>query len=122
MRKKYLTVLDFTDRMKAQDVEASRIAAALGYFFFLIPMIFHADKQFACFHCNQSFLNFLLSTAGVGVLLLIPYAGPFLAFLLEMFCLIMAVRGAILALRGRARGIPLFGWITVIAYRYPEQA
>ena len=39
----------------------------------------------------------------------------------ELLCLIFAVRGMILSYQGKARSIPLVGWITILPYRLPGQ-
>lgn len=112
--------LDFTQEIDPSDIRRSRWSAAAGYLFFFIPLIFHDDQQFARFHCNQSFLILLMSTVLTTLLSLIPFAGPVLAVLTELHCLTMVVRGVILALRGKAVGIPLIGWITLVRYRLPD--
>ncbi|NLK49297.1 MAG: hypothetical protein GX294_01460 [Candidatus Cloacimonetes bacterium] len=112
--------LDFTRDINPVDIRASRWSAAAGYLFFFIPLIFHDDKKFARFHCNQSFLIFLMSTVLATLLSLIPFVGPILVALVEILCLTLAVRGVVLALRGKAVGIPLIGWITLVSYRFPD--
>ena len=117
----YRFIVDFTEYIVRSDYEKTKVSAALGYLFFFIPLVMHGEAQYARFHCNQAFINTLLSTIGAVLLSFIPYAGPFLMILQEIFCVIWAIRGFILALKGKARGIPLIGWITLIAYRLPGQ-
>lgn len=40
-----------------------------------------------------------------------------IALVLELFCLFNTVRGIVLSLQGKAKGIPFIGWITVVPYR-----
>ena len=109
--------VDFTENIPRHDIRSSRYSAALGYIVFIIPWVFHDDKQFARFHCNQSLINLLMSTIGAILLGSIPYAGPVLVAAQEALCLIWMIRGIVLSLRGKAVSIPLVGWITLIPYR-----
>lgn len=108
---------DFSDEIPEYDIYHSKVTAILAYLIFFIPLVFHDDQQFARFHCNQALLNTLLSTIGATVLGVIPYVGLPLLLITELFCLFNAIRGMILAARGKAVGIPLFGKITLLAYR-----
>ncbi len=117
----YEWMVDFTDQIPKRDVNACRISSALGYIFFMIPIVMHDDRQFARFHCNQSLINLILSTVVAILLRMIPIVGVYLMLLMEVFCLIFAIRGMVLSLRGKARGIPLFGWVTLCTYRLPGQ-
>lgn len=117
----YEWIVDFTDQIPKYDVKKCRISSMLGYLCFFIPMTMHDDRQFARFHCNQSILNLLLSTVVTVLWGMIPYAGPFLMILQELLCLIFAVRGMILSYQGKARSIPIVGWITILPYRLPGQ-
>lgn len=118
----YETVVDFSGLISENDKKTSRLTAALGYLCFIIPMVFHEDKQFARFHCNQSFLNLILSTVVALVWSFIPYIGVYLVLLQEIICVLIALRGIAQSFSGKAKSIPFIGWITFIAYRYPEQA
>lgn len=118
----YEKVVDFSDLISENDKEVSRVTAALGYLCFIIPVFFHEDKQFARFHCNQSLLNLILSTVIALLWSFIPYAGVYLVLIQETACIFIAVRGIIQSLSGKAKSIPFVGWITLVAYRYPEQA
>ncbi len=113
---KYMRTLDVTDRISEKDIQRSRISAACAYIFFFIPLIFQEDKHFARFHCNQALLNLLLSTVGAVLLSVIPYVGPFLLLAQELTCLGFAVRGMLLAMRGKAVGLPLVGRVTLLVY------
>lgn len=117
----YETVVDFTRHVREQDIKKSKVAAVLGYLIFFIPLVFADDLQFARFHCNQSILNLLLSTVGAVLWSFIPVVGPFLVLIQEIACFIFMIRGMILAARGKAVGIPLVGWITILPYRLPGQ-
>lgn len=117
----YKRVVDFTESIPAYDIRASKTAAAIGYVFFFVPLIFCGDRQFARFHANQSLLNLILSTVGAVVLSLIPYAGPFLMLLQEALSVVWMIRGIILSAQGKAVSIPFAGWVTLVAYRLPGQ-
>lgn len=110
-------ILDYTEEIPGYDIKKSRISAAFGYLCFFIPLTLHGDRQFARFHSNQALINLLLSTVGAVVLGMIPVAGPYLLLAQEAMCLVLAVRGVVLSLQGKARGIPLLGRIEIIAYR-----
>lgn len=121
-RKKFVWVLDFTDQIRRRDTKmGARICSAIGYMFFFVPIIMQENNQFSHFHANQGLLNLILSTVVATVLSFIPYAGIYLALLMELFCLFNLVRGIVLSLQGKARGIPVFGQITIVAYRLPGQ-
>lgn len=109
--------IDITEEIPETDIQKSRITASLGYLCFFIPLVFHEDKQFALFHCNQSLINFLLATIFTILLSLIPVAGPFLVILQQVFCIVVVIRGMILAGKGKAVGIPVIGRIKLISYR-----
>ena len=101
----------------------ARICSALGYFFFFIPSIMLDENQFGQFHANQSLLNLALFVLG-GVMIGLGVASMAIiciALVLELFCLFNTVRGVVLSLQGKAKGIPLIGWITFVAYRLPGQ-
>lgn len=114
---KILKNIDFTNEIPKCDVQKSRITAMLGYLCFFIPLVFHDDKQFARFHCNQSLINFLLATVFTVMLSLIPGIGLLLVILQQIVCIIIVIRGMILAGKGKAVGIPVVGKITLIAYK-----
>ena len=117
----YERVVDFTESIPARDIRASKVSAVFAYIFFFAPLVFCEDRQFGRFHANQALINLLLSTVGAVILSLIPYVGPFLVATQEVLCLVWAIRGMILAGRGKAISIPFVGWITLFAYRLPGQ-
>ena len=121
-RDNFVWVLDFTDRIRRRDISRlAKISSAVGYLFFFVPTIILENNQFGQFHANQSLLNLILSAVGGTVLSFIPGIGIWLALLMELFCLFNLVRGIVLSLQGKAKGVPLFGQITIIAYRMPGQ-
>ncbi|MBQ3533324.1 MAG: hypothetical protein IJA51_06440 [Oscillospiraceae bacterium] len=122
IRENFVWVLDFTDRVRRRDkTRLAKISSAIGYLFFFVPVIMLENNQFGQFHANQALLNLILSVVGGTVLTFIPGIGIWLALLMELFCLFNMVRGIVLSLQGKARGIPAFGQITIIAYRLPGQ-
>ena len=112
--------LDLTDEIRRRDKsKMARICCALGYLFFFIPTIMLDDNQFGQFHANQSLLNLFLFVLG-GMLVgffVTSQAVLWIALVLELFCLFNTVRGIVLSLQGKAKGIPFIGWITVVPYR-----
>ena len=68
-----------------------------------------------------SLLNLILSVVGGTVLSMIPVVGLWLFLLMQLFCIFNGIRGIVLSLQGKAKGIPVFGQITIIAYRLPGQ-
>ena len=117
----YEWIVDFTDVIPKYDVKKCRISAMLGYLCFFIPMTMHDDRQFARFHANQSILNLIMSTVITVIWGMIPYVGIYLMILQELLCIIFTIRGMVLSYQGKARSIPLVGWITIYPYRYPGQ-
>ena len=118
----FVWVLDFSDQVRKRDVTTgAKVCSAIGYFFFFVPIIMQEENQFSHFHANQSLLNLILSSVVATVLTFIPYVGLYLALAMELFCLFNLVRGIVLSFRGKAKGIPVFGQINIIAYRLPGQ-
>ena len=117
----YEWIVDFTGSIRPRDIKKAKWSSVIGYVFFFVPMIMHDDNQFARFHCNQSILNLALSTIVAVLLTMIPYIGPYLMAIQEVLCVIWMIRGMIYAAKGKAIGIPLVGWITILPYRYPGQ-
>ena len=77
------------------------------------------DNQFGQFHANQSLLNLILFV-GAGILVgffVTSQVVLWIALVLNLFCLFNTIRGIVLSLQGKAKGIPFLGWITVVPYR-----
>lgn len=112
--------LDFTDEIRRRDKsKLAKICCALGYLFFFIPTIMLDDNQFGQFHANQSLLNLILFV-GAGILVgffVTSQVVLWIALVLNLFCLFNTIRGIVLSLQGKAKGIPFLGWITVVPYR-----
>ena len=87
----------------------------------------HLDlaKEWACTENTDGYANrYEINTEGLNILNLSDEQYTilhWLALLMELFCLFNMVRGIVLSLQGKAKGIPLFGQITIIAYRLPGQ-
>ena len=112
--------LDFTDEIRRRDKsKLARISCALGYLAFFIPTIMLDDNQFGQFHANQSLLNLILFVTGAMMVGfgITSYLVIAISLLIELFCLFNTVRGIVLSLQGKAKGIPFFGWITLVPYR-----
>ncbi len=121
-RENYTWKLDFTEYIRRKDkTTLAKVSSAIGYLFFFVPSIMVEGNQFAQFHTNQSLLNLLLSLVGGALVGSIPYIGFVSLMLLELFCLFNVVRGIVLSLQGKCKGIPVFGYFTIVHYRFPGQ-
>lgn len=121
-RENFVWILDFSEYIRRKDkTKLAKISCAIGYLFFFVPTIMLDDNQLGQFHANQSLLNLILSVVGGVLLAMIPVVGLWLSMLMQLFCLFNGIRGIVLSLQGKAKGIPVFGQITVIPYRLPGQ-
>lgn len=121
-RENFVWILDFSEYIRRKDkTKLAKISCAIGYLFFFVPTIMLDDNQLGQFHANQSLLNLILSVVGGTVLSMIPVVGMWLFLLMQLFCIFNGIRGIVLSLQGKAKGIPVFGQITIIAYRLPGQ-
>ncbi len=121
-RENFVWILDFSEYIRRKDkTKLAKISCAIGYLFFFVPTIMLDDNQLGQFHANQSLLNLILSVVGGTVLSMIPVVGMWLFLLMQLFCIFNGIRGIVLSLQGKAKGIPVFGQITLIAYRLPGQ-
>ena len=121
-RENFVWILDFSEYIRRKDkTKLAKISCAIGYLFFFVPTIMLEDNQLGQFHANQSLLNLILSVVGGVRLAMIPVVGLWLSMLMQLFCLFNGIRGIVLSLQGKAKGIPVFGQITVIPYRLPGQ-
>ena len=121
-RENFVWILDFSEYIRRKDkTKLAKISCAIGYLFFFVPTIMLDDNQLGQFHANQSLLNLILSVVGGVLLAMIPIVGLWLSMLMQLFCLFNGIRGIVLSLQGKAKGIPVFGQITVIPYRLPGQ-
>lgn len=121
-RENFVWILDFSEYIRRKDkTTLAKISSAIGYLFFFVPTIMLEDNQLGQFHANQSLLNLILSVVGGTVLTFIPVVGMWLALAMQLFCIFNGIRGIVLSLQGKAKGIPVFGQITIIPYRMPGQ-
>ena len=121
-REHFVWVLDFSEYIRRKDkTKLAKISSAIGYLFFFVPTIMLEDNQLGQFHANQGLLNLILSVVGGVVLAMIPVVGLWLALAMQLFCIFNGIRGIVLSLQGKAKGIPVFGQITIIPYRMPGQ-
>ena len=121
-RENFVWILDFSEYIRRKDkTKLAKISCAIGYLFFFVPTIMLDDNQLGQFHANQRLLNLILSVVGGTVLSMIPVVGMWLFLLMQLFCIFNGIRGIVLSLQGKAKGIPVFGQITIIAYRLPGQ-
>ena len=107
---------DIAGRFDKKTNDAARVSCAVGYLFFFVPIIMHPESKFARYHTNQSLILLILSMVGTLGLAQIPYAGPPLAILMLLFCLIFMIRGIILSLRGMAKHVPFFGKLVIVEF------
>lgn len=96
--------------------DQARIASALGYLFFFVPIVMHPECKFARYHCNQGLILLILELVGIMGLAQIPKVGAYLSLLCLVFCLVCLIRGIILALMGKAKRIPFFGKLVIVDF------
>lgn len=110
---------DLSYRFDYETTRHAKVASALGYLFFVIPLIMCPDSKFARYHANQSLIMcFLVVIAGVVVSFMPNMVGFLLMVLILLFVLFFSIRGFSFALRGIARRIPFFGKLIIIQYDY----
>ncbi|MDR0840049.1 MAG: hypothetical protein LBN26_01505 [Christensenellaceae bacterium] len=107
---------DIAGRFDKRDIQTSKVCAALSYLFFFVPIIVYPDYRFGRYHANQALILALLITIGATLLSFVPYVGLYLAVALVLFVIACSVRGMVLALRGRAKHIPVFGNLELIVF------
>ncbi len=96
--------------------DQARVASAIGYFFFFVPIIMHPESKFARYHCNQGLILLMIEFLGIAGLAEIPKVGGALSLLCLVFCLFCLIRGIILALKGQAKRIPFFGKLVIVEF------
>ena len=107
---------DIADHFDAETNRSARISSALGYLFFFVPTTMHPESKFARYHSNQGFILLIWMTAGLALAAVIPYVGPLLLIPMALFGVFSGIRGMILALRCKAKHIPLIGKLILIEY------
>ncbi len=103
-------------RFDRETNDQARIASAIGYLFFFVPIVMHPESKFARYHCNQGLILLILELVGIGGLAGIPKVGPYLSLLCLLFCLFCTIRGIVLALQGKAKRIPFFGKLVIVEF------
>ena len=107
---------DMALRFDKKTNDQARIASAIGYLFFFVPIIMHPESKFARYHCNQGLILLMLELIGITGLNWIPKVGAYLSLLMVLFCLVCLIRGIILALMGKAKRIPFFGKLVIVEF------
>lgn len=97
----------------AQDIESNKVMAALGYLFFLIPLLAAPNSKFAKFHTNQGFWFNVLEIVGSIILGSIPFLNLFLAPLFSLASLVVGVYLFYNAYMGKAFELPVVGNIVL---------
>ena len=107
---------DVAERFDKETNDQARIASAIGYLFFFVPIVMHPESKFARYHCNQGLILLILEFLGIIGLAEIPKVGGYLSFICLLFCLACLIRGVILALQGKAKRIPFFGKLIIVDF------
>jgi uncharacterized membrane protein len=100
-----------------KSIEEGKIFAFIGYWgiLFLVPILAKKDNKFAMFHGKQGMVACIAAVIVLivmHILLLIPYLGPVLYFILWLVVLVICVFdiiGMIQALTGKYWKMPIFG-------------
>ena len=114
--------------MDLNDILEHRFVAMLSYFSWLvlIPIFTARDSKFARFHANQGlvlavveiiayFVITKISVFGVATLhFRIGILGILLAGLVGLICFVLSIMGAVNAVKGRAKELPLIGSLRII--------
>jgi uncharacterized membrane protein len=110
---------DLASRFDPETNRQARIPSALGYLFFVIPLVMCPDSKFARYHANQSLIMFfLLVIAAVTVSFIPNVIGFILMMLMMLYIIVFSIRGFVLALQCKARRIPLLGKLIIIQFDY----
>ena len=79
---------------------------------FLVPLLAAKNSKFARFHANQGLVLFICSVV-LGILAAIPIV-KYVAMLLEVVALVLAIIGIVNVLNGKAKELPIIGGIKLI--------
>jgi len=92
-----------------QDISSNKIMAALSYLgiFVLIPLLAAKDSKYARFHVNQGLILLICAVVSFAVSKIPGLA--FIAWILNLAILILAVIGIINAVKGQAKELPYIG-------------
>jgi len=83
--------------------------AVVAYVFFLIPLLTEAKKDpFVKYHVKQGFVFFLAGLVS-RVIIYIPFFGWMLISAYNIFLFILFITGAMNALGGKQKPLPLIG-------------
>lgn len=95
------------------DVESYKTVAALGYIFFLIPIILAPKSAFARFHANQGLL-LQIYTLIIMVFAGIPFLGLIIAFFGFLLSILLFIFGLFQANNGIKGRLPIIGNYDII--------
>jgi uncharacterized membrane protein len=99
--------------VKDPKIEKNKTWAALGYLFFLIPLIADFESKFNRFHANQSIL-LLIYIAIVNALFIIPWIGWLFGVLGWILAIGLFLFGIITAYHGKTWRLPIIGEFDII--------
>ncbi len=94
-------------------IEKNRKWAALGYVFFLIPLIVDLQSKFNRFHANQSIL-LLIYLAIVNAFWILPWIGWLFAVLGWILGVGLFLFGVFSAYNGKMWRLPIIGEVDII--------
>lgn len=105
------TTAQYTD----DDIAKNKVMAILSYIglLFLVPLLAAKDSPFARYHANQGIVLFIVQLIGTAATQ-IPYAGPFIGSVINVFTLVFAIIGIVNAYKGKAKELPLIGRFRIL--------
>lgn len=103
----------FGAKVRDARIDRNRTWAALGYVFFLVPLVADFDSKFNRFHANQSIL-LLIYLAIVNALFTIPWIGWLFGIMGWILGLGLFVFGVFAAYNGKMWRLPIIGEFDII--------
>ncbi len=113
---------DTTAQFDPEDIQNNRWMAVLSYFSWLvlIPLFLAKQSKFARYHVNQGLTLAIIEAillAALNILkglILVGWIFSIISVVVEVACAALWVLGAIRALQGKAKELPLIGWIQIL--------
>jgi len=102
-----------SENVKNVDTQNNQTLAALGYVFFVIPLLFAPKSAFARFHANQGLL-LQIYTVVVAVLAQIPLLGLIIGFFGFLLSILLFIFGLYMANSGAKNRLPIIGVYDII--------
>ena len=109
---------DHTAMFEAEDIERTRILAALCYVSFvliIIALLLEPNSKFLRYHINQSIL---ISVFGIviGIVAIVPILGWIASVVGAIMAVVFTIMGIVRSLKGHAIDLPIVGKYTIVNY------